>query len=459
MMMLSQAAKALHAELLGEDALFTGVSKDTRSIDRGDLYVAIRGESFDGHEFVRQAAAAGAAGALVSELQAAGLPQVRVDDTRLSLGRLAAYWRDGFNGKLVGITGSNGKTTVKEMCRRILEQAAGNDRVLATAGNLNNDIGLPLTLLGLREHHHYAVIEMGANHVGEIDYLTQIARPHVALVNNAGPAHLQGFGSVGQVALAKSEIYGGLVNGGVAIINADDDHANLWREVCGERKVLHFSMQSRAAEIFGEVTTVDGSSELYVETPSGSGFIRLQVSGAHNAMNALAATAVACALGIDLNNVIRALSGFAGVPGRLMISRAASGARIIDDSYNANPRSLDAAMQVLVEQRADSSVDSWLVLGDMAELGADTESLHRQVGQRARELGVRHLLATGEASRHAVEAFGPGAEYYTEKAQLIERLSAGLTSNSIALIKGSRMMAMEQVVNALLDRTTVGGLH
>jgi UDP-N-acetylmuramoyl-tripeptide--D-alanyl-D-alanine ligase len=459
MMLLSQATTALHAEMVGDDALFTGVSKDTRSIRRGDLYVAIRGESFDGHEFVQQAADAGAAGALVDEIQSVSLPQLCVDDTRLALGQLASHWRDGFNGKLVGITGSNGKTTVKEMCRRILEQAVGNEHVLSTAGNLNNDIGLPLTLLGLREQHRYAVIEMGASHVGEIDYLAQIARPHVALINNAGAAHLQGFGSVAQVALAKSEIYRGLVDGGIAIINADDAHANLWREVCAERKVLRFSMQTRAADVFGEVTTVDGARELYVETPSGSGFIKLQVSGLHNAMNALAATAVASALGISLKVVISALSAFTGVPGRLAISRAASGACIIDDSYNANPRSLDAAMQVLVEQRANNRADSWLVLGDMAELGTDTELLHQQAGQRARELGVRHLLATGEASRHAVEAFGKGAEHFADKARLIERLSVGLKPNSVALIKGSRTMAMEQVVNALLDNTTAGGTH
>ena len=459
MMMLSQAATALHAELVGEDALFIAVSKDTRSIRRGDLYVAIRGECFDGHEFVPQAAAAGAAGALVSEIQQGGLPQVRVGDTRLALGRLASYWRDGFSGKLIGITGSNGKTTVKEMCRRILEQAAGSDRVLCTAGNLNNDIGLPLTLLGLRQQHRYAVIEMGANHMGEIDYLTQIARPHVALINNAGPAHLQGFGSVAQVALAKSEIYDGLVDGGTAIINADDAHANLWREVCAGCRVMSFSMQTRAADIFGEVTTVDGGSELYVETPSGSGFIKLQIAGLHNAMNALAATAIALALGIELRHVISALSGFTGVPGRLAISRAPSGALIIDDSYNANPRSLDAAMEVLVEQLADKGADSWLVLGDMAELGAETEQLHQQAGLRARELGVRHLLATGEASRHAVEAFGKGAEYFTDRRQLIERLLQGLKSNSVALIKGSRAMAMEQVVNALVKKNNDGGIH
>lgn len=218
-------------------------------------------------------------------------------------------------------------------------------------------------------------------------------------------------------------------------------------------------MQSRGAEIFGEVTTVDGARELYVETPGGSGFIRLLVSGEHNAMNALAATAVASALGIGLSDVIRALSSFTGVPGRLAIGRAASGARIIDDSYNANPRSLDAAMQVLLGQCADGGADSWLVLGDMAELGTDTELLHRQAGWRARELGVRHLLATGEASRHAVEAFGAGAEHFTDKAQLIERLSAGLKPDSVALIKGSRAMAMEQVVNALLDTTAAGGVH
>lgn len=458
-MLMSQAATAVNGELIGQDGLFTAVSKDSRDLDAGSLYVAIRGERFDGHAFVAQARAAGAAGALVSEQQQVDLPQIRVADTRLALGTLAAYWRQQFNGKIVGITGSNGKTSVKEMTRSILEQAAGAEHVLSTAGNLNNDIGMPITLLRLRERHRFAVIEMGANHPGEIDYLTHIAQPHVAVVNNAGPAHLEGFGSIEKVASSKAEIYSGIVHGGTAVINADDDYADYWHGVCAQlgkdKNVITFSMQDASADLYASLLDADRAMAIKLKTPGGTGVVQLAVPGRHNVMNALAAAAVTSALGIDLDNIIAGLAAFEGVSGRLANCYTASGARIINDTYNANPLSLKAAMQVL----ADSGGDTWLVLGDMAELGDEQVELHRQVGEQARSLGVKHLLATGDLARHAVESFGEDAAFFTDRGQLVDKLRQEISEHSVVLVKGSRSMGMEQIVDALLDRPEAQEVH
>jgi UDP-N-acetylmuramoyl-tripeptide--D-alanyl-D-alanine ligase len=452
MMLMSETSNAVHGELIGSDARFTAVSKDTRELVQGSLYVALKGERFDGHGFVEQALAAGAAGVLVSEQQMTASPQIVVDDTRLALGRLAAYWRQQYRGRIVGITGSNGKTTVKEMTRSILEQAAGGDRVLSTQGNLNNDIGMPMTLLGLRQQHEYAVIEMGANHPGEIDYLTHIARPHVAVVNNAGPAHLEGFGSLDNVASSKAEIYTGIVDGGTAVVNADDAYADYWKDICSKlgngRKLLTFSMQDESADIYANVTGANGDQRMQLKTPTGEAVVELAVPGIHNVMNALAATAVASALDIALEDIVEGLSGFGGVSGRLSTLYTPCGARIINDTYNANPFSLKAAMNVLVAREADT----WLILGDMAELGDEEEVLHRRAGEQARALGVKHLLATGKLARFAVEAFGQGGHFFTDRSQLIDTLAESITEDSVVLVKGSRSMAMEQIVNALLDQ-------
>ncbi len=459
MMLMSQAANALKGELIGADALFSAVSKDTRELSEGDLYIAIKGERFDGHAFIEQASSAGAAGALVSEQQVSGLPQIRVDDTLRALGELASYWRQQYNGKLIGITGSNGKTTVKEMTRSICEQAAGAEAVLSTIGNLNNDIGMPMTLLRLRKQVLFAVIEMGANHKGEIDYLTHIAQPHVAVITNSGPAHLEGFGSIEGVARAKAEIYAGMVDEGIAVINADDDYADYWIELCneldGNKRMLRFSMKDTSADVFASVIRRNDGSDIELTTPSGKGRVHIAVPGDHNIMNALAAAAVTSALEIKLEHIIAGLNTFTGVNGRLATVRAANGARIINDTYNANPLSLKAAMQVLVNYDADT----WLVLGDMAELGDETESLHRQAGKQACALGIKHLLATGEASRFAVEAFGEGAVFYDDHQQLIQALEQGITSDSVVLVKGSRSMAMEVVVDALSDNPGTQGVH
>jgi UDP-N-acetylmuramoyl-tripeptide--D-alanyl-D-alanine ligase len=459
MMLMSQAASALDAELIGSDVVFTTVSKDTRDIGSGALYIALKGDRFDGHDFIEQAVAAGAAGALVSEQQSVALPQICVSDTRLALGRLAAYWRLQFQGKLVGITGSNGKTTVKEMTRSILEQAAGVDCVLSTRGNLNNDIGMPLTLLSLREQHKFAVIEMGANHPGEIDYLTHIARPHVAVITNAGPAHLEGFGSIEKVASSKAEIYTGIINGGNAVINADDSYADYWRGVCSElgtdKRILTFSMQDKTADVYAKLTDTNGDTEIQICTPLGNDVVQLAVPGEHNIMNALAAATVALALNISLNDITKGLNKFGGVSGRLATLYTPGGARIINDTYNANPLSLKAAMHVLVASEADT----WLVLGDMAELGDEKEELHRKAGEQARDLGVKHLLATGDLARLAVQSFGQGALFFEDRQQLIDKLEQGITGNSVVLVKGSRSMAMEQIVDALLDERKQQGAN
>ncbi len=458
-MLMSQAARALSGELIGTDTQFTSVSKDTRDLVAGCLYVALKGDRFDGHAFIQQAGAAGAAGALVSERQPVELPQICVGDTRQALGELASHWRDQFDGKLVGITGSNGKTTVKEMTRSILEHAAGTGHVLSTAGNLNNDIGMPMTLLNLRKHHRYAVIEMGANHPGEIDYLTHIAKPHAAVVNNAGPAHLEGFGSLDKVASSKAEIYAGIVDGGTAVINADDVYADYWRGVCAglanNNRVMTFSMQHETADVFADVKQHRDETVIQIRTPAGEAEARLAVPGQHNVMNALAATALTVALDVSLDNVIEGLESFSGVSGRLASTLASNGARIINDTYNANPLSVKAAIDVLVS----SDTDTWLVLGDMAELGDEQEALHRQVGEQARALGVKHLLATGDLARFAVDAFGDNAAFFQDRQQLIEQLQQGITAESVVLVKGSRSMGMEQVVNALVDEHETQGTH
>ena len=459
MMLMSEAAAALDGNLVGKDVMFTSVSKDTRDLARGSLYVAIKGGRFDGHEFVEQAGEAGAAGALVSRRLPVELPQICVDDTRLALGRLAGHWRQRFNGKVVGITGSNGKTTVKEMTRSILEQAAGASGVLSTSGNLNNDIGMPITLLGLREQHRYAVIEMGANHPGEIDYLTHISRPDVAVITNAGPAHLEGFGSIDKVASSKAEIYSGIVDRGAAVINADDKYASYWQGVCAElrnhNRRITFSMRDEAADVYGAAAEQDGSTAIEIKTSQGTATVRLGVPGQHNIMNALAAVAVTAALDISLEDIVRGLEAFTGVSGRLATCYSPAGARIINDTYNANPRSMEAAIHVL----AASGEDTWLVLGDMAELGEEKELLHRQVGEQARTLGVKHLLATGDLARFAVDAFGENAQFFEDRRQLIDQLASNISAHSVVLVKGSRSMGMEQVVNALTGQHDLQERH
>jgi UDP-N-acetylmuramoyl-tripeptide--D-alanyl-D-alanine ligase len=445
MMRLSHVAQILGGRLVGEDVRFAAVSTDSRNIVIGDLFVALRGENFDGAKFIVSAVQDGAVAALVnsdSYLAEGSCPKVLVEDTRLALGKLAAHWRKQFSIPLVGITGSNGKTTVKEMLTSILREQTGDaDLVLSTQGNLNNDIGLPLTLLKLRTQHRYAVIEMGMNHTGEIDYLTHIAAPDVAVVNNAGSAHLAGLGSVEAVARAKGEIFAGLNKHGTAIINADDDYVSLWGELAGRHRQLTFGIE-HSADISATWQVQGYGSRIEVKTTQGRFSTDLQVPGEHNVRNALAASAAALALHVPTEKITTGLNRFGGVAGRLQRKTTKQGAILIDDTYNANPASLHAALAVL----ARASGRKILVLGDMGELGPDAAHFHAEIGVEARSLGIQALLALGDLSAYAVDEFGEGAKYFKRIEDLLSELDLQLDSDCTLLVKGSRFMKMERVV-------------
>ncbi|GAB1233813.1 UDP-N-acetylmuramoyl-tripeptide--D-alanyl-D-alanine ligase [Ferrigenium sp. UT5] len=446
MMLLSQIEKVLRGDRQGADVRIGGVSTDTRSIAAGDLFIALKGTHFDGAQFVAQAAQAGAVAAIVKEgsvLEDVNCPVLFVPDTRLALGKLAAHWRKQFDIPLLAITGSNGKTTVKEMLAAILAAHAGEEAVLATRGNLNNDIGLPLTLLKLRATHRYAVIEMGMNHPGEIDYLTRIAQPDVALINNASGAHLQGLGTVEGVARAKGEIFAGLRQGGTAVINADDAHAARWRMLADQHRVFDFALE-HAAAVKGAWQVQGYGGLLRAHTPAGELRVVLQVPGEHNARNALAAATAALALPVPLEIIARALETFGGVAGRLQRKPALHGATLIDDTYNANPASMRAALEVL----AQAPGTRILVLGDMGELGDAAAQFHREIGIAARELGIENLYALGELSGQAATEFGSGATHFAEVEALLAVLKQELDAQTTVLVKGSRFMKMERVVQA-----------
>lgn len=441
MMDLAELAVVLDGTLHGEAAAFQRVATDTRSLEAGDLFVALTGERFDGHAFLDEARRRGASGALTSRCVEVPVPQVVVEDTRLALGRLAANWRGRFALPVVALTGSNGKTTVKEMLAAILAAHCGaRAAVLATEGNLNNDIGMPLTLLGLREHHRFAVVEMGMNHAGEIEYLTRIARPSVALVNNAQRAHVGILGSVEAIAHAKGEIYLGIAAGGVAIVNRDDAFADYWLRLNAGRRAVTFGFDVRA----DVRATVEGAQVHFV-TPRDAFTVRLAVAGAHNVRNALAACAAAHALEIPARAIGEGLGAFAGVPGRLQRRRGIADSWVIDDSYNANPESMKAALELLAHERGRKV----FVMGDMAELGSGSAAMHAEVGEFARHAGVDALLALGPQSARAASAFGAAGRHFDDlealRAAALEEARAGAT----LLVKGSRSMRMERVADAL----------
>jgi UDP-N-acetylmuramoyl-tripeptide--D-alanyl-D-alanine ligase len=453
MMSLSQAAAMAGGRMEGMDVECSAVSIDSRTLPRGALFVALRGHNFDGHEFITAARDQGAAAAMVQRPVAQILPLIHVDDTRSALGRLAGEWRVRHDIPVVAVTGSNGKTTVKEMIAAILAQRG---EVLATQGNLNNDIGVPLTLLRLCDAHRYAVIEMGANHPGEIDYVARMTRPGVAVVTNAGAAHLEGFGSLEGVARAKGELFTALGADGVAVVNADDRFAPLWEELIGARPVMRFGLEQDA-----DVSVVAGTERMEVgdtlamaftmRTPAGDIPIRMQLCGRHNLLNACAAAAAAVAVGAAAADIQRGLASLRAVKGRLQLVVVAPGVRMLDDTYNANPTSLRAALQVL----AGTPGEKILVLGDMAELGTGAEGLHGDMGEEARAAGVDHLLTLGELTRFTTQRFGTGARHFSTQAELIAALRAlvGTRAGAVVtiVVKGSRRMAMEQVVAALAD--------
>lgn len=451
--MLSQLAERLDARLMGDDVRVQRISTDSRSLCHGDLFVALQGPNFDGHDYLDVAMQQGAAAALVSQETGHCLPQLLVADTRLALGQLGALWRDASHAKLIAITGSNGKTTVKEMLAAILQ---GQGSVLATRGNLNNDIGLPLTLCGL-EDQDYAVVELGANHAGEIDYLTRIARPDVALLNNAGRAHLAGFGSLEGVARAKAEIMNGLGDDGVFVFNGDDHYAPLWRELAVGHRTLSFGLKGSA-----DVHSAESAAPLQwdehgfcvcfeVQTPVGEFSARLALAGEHNRMNALAATAAAIALDVPMAQIAEGLAAMRPVAGRLCPLRGVSDGRVVDDSYNANPDSVAAAIAVLAAAPGRRT----LVLGDLAELGRGASGLHAELGERARVAGIERLFACGELSGVAVRSFGAGGRHFTDQQSLIDDLLESLGAEDSVLVKGSRSARMDRVVCAISEQQEV----
>jgi UDP-N-acetylmuramoyl-tripeptide--D-alanyl-D-alanine ligase len=452
---LSELAGVVSGRLIGGDRHIGSLSTDTRELIRGDLFIALRGERFDAHVFVAEAVATGAAAVVVDRDIAVAVPVVRVDDTRLALGRLAAWWRSRFDIPVAGITGSNGKTTVKEMLACIL---SGLGPGVVTRGNLNNEIGAPLTLLKLTPADRFAVIEMGARKPGDIAYLVGLASPTVTVITNAAPAHLAGFGDIAGVARAKGEIFAGLAEDGIAVMNHDDPRVGLWRVMAGSRRIVSFGMR-HPADVTAQAVRPNDAPGCSFElcTPAGRATVEQPLPGRHNVMNALAAAAMAHALGVPLAQIVRGLEAMRPVAGRLQIKPGIGGIRIIDDTYNANPGSVKAALEVLAT--CGGSGEKLLVLGDMGELGNAARALHEQIGRQARVVGVARIYAVGELACVAAGTFGNGARHFDSHDALIAGLRADLADAGAAtvLVKGSRSMRMERVVDALTAGATGAG--
>ncbi len=445
---LSDVASQTGGRLVGPDRPFAAVSTDTRNLKPGDLFFALRGERFDALEFVVEAARRGAAGAVVEMRQSLDIPQVEVADSRLALADFAKAWRARFSLPVIGVTGSNGKTTVKEMTAAILrEQFRGESEVLATSGNLNNEIGLPLMVLQLTDGHRAAVLEMGASKAGDIAYLAEIAQPAVAVITNAGAAHLEGFGSIDGVVRTKGEILDSLPPGGCAILNRDDGAFETWARRVADRMVLSFGLHEDAhvrAENIAE-DTADGTLLFTLTGPTGDVPVRLGIPGLHNVGNALAAAAATLALDLPLDVITRGIEAYAGVPGRLHRRHLAGDVTLYDDSYNANPSSMAAAIDLLGSRPSPR----WLVVGDMAELGEDSFDMHAAVGARARAAGIDRLLATGEGCRHTVAAFGDRGEWHEDRESIAAAIARELPRGATLLVKASRSSRMEEVIPAI----------
>lgn len=446
---LSELAQILNGELHGQSLTVDAVTTDTRQLTPGCLFVALKGERFDAHDFADQAKAGGAGALLVSRKLDCDLPQLVVNDTRLAFGEIAAWVRQQVPTRVVALTGSSGKTSVKEMTAAILGEC-GN--TLYTAGNLNNDIGVPMTLLRLTKAHQYAVIELGANHQGEIAWTVSLTRPEAALVNNLAAAHLEGFGSLAGVAKAKGEIFTGLPRNGVAIMNADNNDWLNWQSIIGDRKIWRFSPNAANSDFTANnVHVTSQGTHFTLQTPTGNAEVLLPLPGRHNIANALAAAALAMAVGASLDAVKAGLAKLKAVPGRLFPIQLAENQLLLDDSYNANVGSMTAAAQVLSEMPGYRV----MVVGDMAELGDESEACHQQVGEAAKASGLDRVLSVGVQSKGISDASGVG-EHFNDKAALIARLKALIAEQQIItiLVKGSRSAAMEEVVRALQENGT-----
>jgi len=449
-LLLSDISERLNATLVNGDAQFSSLTIDTRQLQAGDLFVAIKGANFDGHAYIENARTAGAVAVVVEQQVANSLPQLVVKDSRDALGQIGAINRDNFNGAVLAITGSAGKTTVKEMSAAILMQT-GN--TLATQGNFNNALGVPLTLLRLAAEHQYAVLELGASSIGEIAYTAELVKPDVAVITNAAEAHIEGFGCLNNVVQAKGEILDALPEQGVAIINGDDLNAYKWISRAGARKQQVFSLdEDSGADFYARDCQLQASGAYSFElvTPQGVITVNLNQLGQHNISNALAAAAATSELGASLVDIKAGLEAVAVVAGRLASTTLANGARIIDDSYNANPESLRAAIDVLRQCEGHKI----LVLGDMAELGDSALHDHKEAARYALSQGIDNLMTLGSLSAHAAREFGPQGHAYEDHESLIETLRKRMNSNTTVLVKGSRSAHMERVVQAF-----TGGEH
>lgn len=451
-MRLSELVTPLSADLYGNDASFSSVSTDSRAVTDGQLFIALTGPRFDGHAYLADVASKGAAAALVERyVDDVALPQLVVADTRIALGQLGAINRAAFSGPVAAITGSSGKTSVKELLASILRAAYGDDAVLATRGNLNNDLGAPLTLLELAPSHRAAVVELGASRVGEIAYTVRLTQPDVSLITNAGTAHVGEFGGPAKIIEAKGEILDGLPSTGIAVLNRDDVAYATWEQRAAGRRVLSFAMQSPLADFYPGSIAYDlrGCPNFVLTGPRGSVRVQLNLLGRHSVANALAAAAAAHALGVAVEHIVAGLEQLQPVKGRGVAQMLSNGVRLIDDTYNANPASICAAIDVLTGF-AGRTV---LALGDMGELGEWAEQGHREVGLYA--VGkVDALLAVGPQMKHAVDAFGAGGRHFSDQQSLISALRQEQGNATTILIKGSRSAAMDTVVIALSASST-----
>lgn len=445
-MKLSIIAKAISATLYGPDMDLPQIAIDSRKIEGGELFIALKGENFDGHDYIERALEKGAKAVMAATMPQTALEKhcsfLKVADTTKALGELGAFWRAQFSLATVGITGSCGKTTVKGMMESICEQQG---KTLATKGNFNNHIGLPLTLLRLDDTYQYGVIEMGASAIGEIQYLGKIAKPQVTLITNVMPAHLLGFGSLEGVAKAKGEIYEILPKDGIAVLNADEHFSDYWRSIILDRKIITYGLEHPADVFARNIVMSPFAVQFDLCVADKHQNVTIEIPGKHTIMNALAAAAAGFAMGIALSNIVKGLALFQGVPGRLRRIKGMNGAWLIDDSYNANPGSMNAALDVL----AGCVGKKLFVMGDMAELGEDAALYHEQIGQRAKQNGIESLFAVGKLSQLAVKAFGQGGKSYSDKTLLVDDLKRQLTDQTVVLIKGSRSSGMEVVTHAL----------